>query len=135
MCSTEDGEHYSGLVLKIGQTKEGSHDHDRSGKLLEGGTEEIDEEDVAVRFGGNIQVRTGRHGNAIAGPQSALGLAGFLLTVTLIFHTNLAKQQQPLHFLKNIAVMGGLLLVMAQSAGGGTTDGGNDGEPVAARAG
>ncbi|PSQ96011.1 MAG: hypothetical protein BRD55_08160 [Bacteroidetes bacterium SW_9_63_38] len=61
-------------------------------EIIGGGTEEIDEEDVAVRFGGNIQVRTGRHGNAIAGPQSALGLAGFLLTVTLIFHTNLAKQ-------------------------------------------
>jgi putative oxidoreductase len=36
---------------------------------------------------------------------------------SVIFHTNLAKQQQLLHFLKNVAIVGGLLLVTATGRG------------------
>lgn len=41
----------------------------------------------------------------------------FLIPATLVFHTNLAEQQQVIHFLKNLAILGGLLLVAARGAG------------------
>lgn len=47
----------------------------------------------------------------------ALLLIGFLASATLIFHTQLGDQQQLLHFLKNVAIMGGLVLVMAEGGG------------------
>jgi putative oxidoreductase len=44
-------------------------------------------------------------------------LVGFLASATLIFHTSLGEQQQLLHFLKNLAILGGLLLVMSEGTG------------------
>ena len=44
-------------------------------------------------------------------------LTGFLLVATLIFHTNLGDQQQLLHFLKNLAIGGGLVLLFGEGAG------------------
>ena len=41
----------------------------------------------------------------------------FLIPTTLIFHTQLADQNQLIHFLKNLSMMGGLLYV-AQFGGG-----------------
>jgi putative oxidoreductase len=83
---------------------------------------------VATELGGGLALLLGWRPRLVA-----LGLAGFLLTATLIFHTNLAKQQQLLHFLKNIAIMGGLLLVVAQGAWAGESA--DASEPLAARAG
>lgn len=48
---------------------------------------------------------------------TAVVLAGFLATATLIFHTSLGERQQLLHFLKNLAILGGLLLVMNEGNG------------------
>lgn len=48
---------------------------------------------------------------------TAFVLIGFLATATLIFHTSLGEQQQLLHFLKNLAILGGLLLVMNEGTG------------------
>lgn len=48
---------------------------------------------------------------------AAFVLTGFLTFATLVFHTNLGDQQQLLHFLKNLAIIGGLLLVMAEGTG------------------
>lgn len=48
---------------------------------------------------------------------TAFVLGGFLASATLIFHTSLGKQQQLLHFLKNLAILGGLLLVMSEGTG------------------
>jgi len=48
---------------------------------------------------------------------AAFLLSGFLLSATLIFHTSLGEQQQLLHFLKNVSILGGLLLVMAEGSG------------------
>lgn len=48
---------------------------------------------------------------------AAVVLTGFLAGATLIFHTNLADQQQLLHFLKNLAILGGLFLVIGEGAG------------------
>jgi putative oxidoreductase len=44
-------------------------------------------------------------------------LAGFTLLSALIFHRNLADQIQMIMFFKNIAIAGGLLLLVANGAG------------------
>jgi putative oxidoreductase len=41
----------------------------------------------------------------------ALLLIGFLIPTTLIFHTNFAESSQQIAFLKNLGLMGGLLMV------------------------
>jgi len=50
-------------------------------------------------------------------------LTGFLTFATLVFHTNLGDQQQLLHFLKNVAIIGGLVVVMAEGTGPLSLDG------------
>ncbi|MBD1935808.1 DoxX family protein [Microcoleus sp. FACHB-68] len=47
----------------------------------------------------------------------ALGLIGFLIPTTLIFHTNFAEPMQQIQFLKNLGLMGGLLMVVAFGSG------------------
>jgi putative oxidoreductase len=47
----------------------------------------------------------------------AAGLAVFTLVTALFFHNNFADQNQMIHFLKNVAIMGGLLQVVAFGAG------------------
>jgi putative oxidoreductase len=56
----------------------------------------------------------------IAGYRSRLvaaGLAVFTLATALVFHNDLADQNQFIHFFKNIAMVGGLLQVVAFGAG------------------
>ncbi|MHB8482501.1 MAG: DoxX family protein [Nitrospiria bacterium] len=56
----------------------------------------------------------------IAGYRSKWGawaLFLFMIPTTLIFHTNFADQNQTIHFLKNISIMGGLLYIAAAGAG------------------
>ncbi|ADG12059.1 DoxX family protein [Caulobacter segnis] len=47
----------------------------------------------------------------------AIGLAGFTLATAVIFHNNFADQNQMIHFMKNIAIVGGLLQVVAFGGG------------------
>ncbi|UVF18846.1 DoxX family protein [Microvirga terrae] len=47
----------------------------------------------------------------------AAGLAAFTLATALAFHANLADQNQFIHFFKNLAMVGGLLQVVAFGAG------------------
>lgn len=47
----------------------------------------------------------------------ALVLFLFLIPTTLIFHTEFSDQTQVIMFMKNLAVMGGLLLLVSQGAG------------------
>jgi putative oxidoreductase len=47
----------------------------------------------------------------------ALALAGFSVATALTFHTAFADQNQLIHFLKNLAMAGGLLQVAAFGAG------------------
>jgi putative oxidoreductase len=54
---------------------------------------------------------------------TAVVLTGFLTFATLVFHTNLGDQQQLLHFLKNVAIIGGLVTVMAEGTGSLSLDG------------
>jgi len=47
----------------------------------------------------------------------AAGLAVFTLLTAVLFHDNFADQNQMIHFLKNFAILGGLLQVVAFGAG------------------
>ena len=44
-------------------------------------------------------------------------LAGFCLLTATIFHHNLADQAQLIHFFKDLAIAGGMLLLMVNGAG------------------
>lgn len=48
---------------------------------------------------------------------TAFLLAGFTLLSGLIFHSNFADQMQMIMFLKNVAIAGGLMLLVANGAG------------------
>lgn len=54
---------------------------------------------------------------------TGLVLAAFTLATAVIFHTNFADQNQMIHFLKNVAIAGGLLQVAAFGAGALSLDG------------
>jgi putative oxidoreductase len=47
----------------------------------------------------------------------AAGMAVFTLVTALAFHHNFADQNQTIHFMKNIAIIGGLLQVVALGGG------------------
>jgi putative oxidoreductase len=48
---------------------------------------------------------------------AAWALVAFMIPTTWIFHTNFADQNQMIHFMKNLAITGGLLYVAAYGAG------------------
>ena len=48
---------------------------------------------------------------------AAAMLAEFCIATAVLFHSNVADQNQLVHFLKNIAMTGGLLQVVAFGAG------------------
>jgi len=50
-------------------------------------------------------------------PIVAFGMAVFTLLTAVLFHANFADQNQMIHFMKNISIMGGLLQVAAFGAG------------------
>tara|TARA_B100001123_G_scaffold22381_1_gene24443 strand:- start:84 stop:455 length:372 start_codon:yes stop_codon:yes gene_type:complete len=41
----------------------------------------------------------------------------FILTVTIIFHTDFSNEMQLIAFLKNVAIIGGFLIIFAKSTG------------------
>ncbi len=47
----------------------------------------------------------------------AISLIVFLIPASFIFHTDFADQNQVIHFLKNMALIGGLLLVYVNGTG------------------
>jgi putative oxidoreductase len=47
----------------------------------------------------------------------AAGMAVFTLATALAFHNNFADQNQMIHFMKNVAIIGGLLQVVALGGG------------------
>lgn len=53
---------------------------------------------------------------------AAASLAGFSILAALIFHTNFADQMQMIMFMKNFAMAGGLLYVVAFGAGAWSLD-------------
>src|SRR5258706_14276812 len=48
---------------------------------------------------------------------TAFLLAGYALLTALVFHTNLGDQIQMIRFLRNLAIAGGFLLLVAHGAG------------------
>lgn len=47
----------------------------------------------------------------------ATALIAFMIPTTLIFHMNFGDQNQTIHFMKNLAIMGGLLYVAIYGSG------------------
>ena len=47
----------------------------------------------------------------------AIALIIFLIPATLIFHTNFADQMQTIQFMKNLAILGGLLMIVQNGSG------------------
>jgi len=48
---------------------------------------------------------------------AAIALAGFTLLAGILFHANFADQMQSILFMKNLAISGGLLLLVNHGAG------------------
>lgn len=74
---------------------------------------------VAVELAGAISLLLGYRAKA-----GGWLLFLFLIPTTLIFHTNVADPNQMIHFLKNVAMMGGLLYVARYGAGRYSMDAG-----------
>ena len=53
---------------------------------------------------------------------AAAGIAVFTLMAAFLFHNNFADQIQMIMFMKNITIVGGLLLIVAHGAGGFSVD-------------
>ncbi len=54
--------------------------------------------------------------------QVALAMAGFSVATAVVFHNQLGDQNQLIHFLKNLAIAGGLLQVSRLGAGAFSLD-------------
>ncbi len=67
---------------------------------------------VAVEVGGGILLVIGYQTRIVS-----LVIAAFTLATALIFHNDFTDQNQMIHFLKNISIVGGLLQVAAFGAG------------------
>ena len=67
---------------------------------------------VAVEVLGGFALIAGYRSRLVAAV-----FAGFTLATALVFHNDLADQNQFIHFFKNIAIVGGLLQVVAFGAG------------------
>jgi putative oxidoreductase len=73
---------------------------------------------VIVEAGGGLLLLIGYRARLVS-----LVLAAFTLILAAIFHRNFADQNQMIHFLKNVAIVGGLLQIAAFGAGSFSLDG------------
>ena len=53
---------------------------------------------------------------------AALALAGFCILTAVFFHTDFADFNQKIHFMKNLAIAGGFLFLVAQGPGSWSLD-------------
>jgi len=72
---------------------------------------------IAIELGGGVMLALGIKARIVA-----LGLALFSVVTALVFHNALGDQNQLIHFMKNIAMAGGLLQVVAFGAGAYSVD-------------
>jgi len=84
---------------------------------------------VVVELGGGVMLALGIKTRLVAA-----ALAAFSVVTALVFHNALGDQNQLIHFMKNIAMAGGLLQVVAFGAGAYSVDalGSRKGAPQAA---
>lgn len=74
---------------------------------------------VAVELAGSLSLLLGYRARV-----GAWLLVVFMVPTTLIFHSQLGDQNQAIHFLKNLSIMGGLLYVARYGAGALSMDAG-----------
>jgi putative oxidoreductase len=67
---------------------------------------------IAVEVVGSLMLITGFRVRPVA-----IGMALFAFATALVFHKNFADQNQMIHFMKNVAIAGGLLQVAAFGGG------------------
>ena len=67
---------------------------------------------LAAELGGGLLLLTGFHARI-----AAAIMAAFTIAAAVAFHSNFADQNEMIHFLKNVALAGGLLQVVAFGAG------------------
>ncbi len=67
---------------------------------------------ILAELGGGLAVMAG-----LLTRTAATGLAVFSIAAGTLFHADFADQNQMIHFLKNIAIAGGLLLLAANGPG------------------
>jgi putative oxidoreductase len=72
---------------------------------------------IAVELGCGALIVCGYHTRA-----AALALAGFCLATAILFHRKLGDRNQLLHFEKDVAIAGGLLVLFAHGAGAWALD-------------
>jgi len=72
---------------------------------------------VVVEFGGGLLLIAGYQTRVVAAV-----LAVFSVVTAVVFHSNFADQNMMIHFMKNIAMAGGLLQVVAFGAGSFSLD-------------
>lgn len=85
---------------------------------------------VAIELGGGVLLLVGYRTRLVAA-----GLAAFSIISAIFFHHALGDQNQLFHFLKNLAMAGGLMQVVAFGAGAFSLDNRKQGshKPVAVR--
>ena len=67
---------------------------------------------IFAELGGGLAVLSGTLTRT-----AAMGLAMFSLLAGVLFHGNFADQNQMIHFMKNVAIAGGFLFLVAHGAG------------------
>jgi putative oxidoreductase len=72
---------------------------------------------IAVELGCGLLILLGYHTRA-----AALILAGFCVAAAVLFHTRFGDRNQLLHFEKDLAIAGGLLVLFAHGAGAWALD-------------
>ena len=72
---------------------------------------------IAVETGCALLILLGYHARA-----AALLLAGFCMATAILFHTKLGNRNELLHFEKDLAIAGGLLVLFARGAGAWALD-------------
>ena len=80
---------------------------------------------ILLELGGGLAVLVGWQTR-----MAAFLLAGFSVLSALIFHANLGDQTQSILFMKNLAMAGGFLFLVASGAGAWSVDARRDTNPV-----
>ena len=80
---------------------------------------------ILLELGGGLAVLVGWQTR-----MAAFLLAGFSVLSALIFHANLGDQTQSILFMKNLAMAGGFLFLVAGGAGAWSVDARRDTNPV-----